>query len=227
MNPPPPPAPNAASMSPKKLPVLDPSTPHHFIRPAKRILEGTDVAHFLTSQAYRDIGTWVMQLNRAMLPRRTNPREPAQMFSTDSPRQDPESVKKLEELLKRAEAIIEDAPLDPGPRRFGNMGFRTFHKLLEERAEGLLREFLPVGMLEKFTNPATQDGEEVIGAMDEVKAYVLGGFGSSQRLDFGTGHELSFVAFLGCLWKLGVFSEQVEGPPGALERSIVLGVIEP
>jgi len=226
MNPPPPPAANT-STSPKKLPVLDLSTPHHFIRPIKRILEGTDVAHFLTSQAYGDIGTWVMQLNRAMLPRRTNPRDPAQMFSTDSPRQDPESVKKLQELLIRAEAIIEDAPLDPGPRRFGNMGFRTFHKLLEERAEGLLREFLPVGMLEKFTNPAIQGGEEVIGAMDEVKAYFLGGFGSSQRLDFGTGHELSFVAFLGCLWKLGVFSEQVEGPPGALERSIVLGVIEP
>ena len=53
----------------------------------------------------------------------------------------------------------------------------------------------------------------------------MGSFGSCQRLDYGTGHELSFIAFLGCLWKLGFFND---GPPGEeTERQIVLHVLEP
>jgi serine/threonine-protein phosphatase 2A activator len=54
----------------------------------------------------------------------------------------------------------------------------------------------------------------------------MGAFGSSQRLDYGTGHELSFLVFLGCLWKLGGFTKETS-EDGALERSIVLGIIEP
>lgn len=62
------------------------------------------------------------------------------------------------------------------------------------------------------------------GAREEVGTYFMGAFGSSQRLDFGTGHEVSFIAFLGCLWKLGYFKDGVQGD---IEREIVLHVIEP
>jgi len=228
-------SPSDAPPSFPKLEILDRSTTHHFLRPAKRINDGADVAHFLTSKAYRDIGTYVLQLNRAMCPRklpRATGASPAQTFPLDAPRKDPEPVLKLRELLRKVEAIIDDAPLDTGPRRFGNIGFRTWHTLLEQRADGLLREYLPTGALDVVwgtSSSGSSDGEEAVGPLDELKAYFLGGFGSSQRLDFGTGHELSFLAFLGCLWKLGVFSgQQVGGEiPGAVERSIVLGVIEP
>ena len=76
----------------------------------------------------------------------------------------------------------------------------------------MLKEYLPEKVLER-------------GALVELKAYFVGGFGSSQRMDYGTGHELSFVAFLGCLWKLGGF--QGSDVDGEVERSVVLGVIEP
>lgn len=56
--------------------------------------------------------------------------------------------------------------------------------------------------------------------IQELKSYLLGGFGSAQRLDYGTGHELSFLAFLASLWKLGAF---VEGE----ESMVVIGVIQP
>jgi serine/threonine-protein phosphatase 2A activator len=39
-------------------------------------------------------------------------------------------------------------------------------------------------------------------------------------LDYGTGHELSFLAFLACLSKIKAFA------PGE-ERAIVIGVVQP
>ncbi|PHH67620.1 hypothetical protein CDD83_6493 [Cordyceps sp. RAO-2017] len=101
------------------------------------------------------------------------------------------------------------APTDPGPRRFGNVSFRRWHALVEEGLPALLARALGAAALDD----------------DEVATYFLGAFGSPQRLDYGTGHELSFLAFLGCLWKLGFFRDGRQG--GDIEREIVLEVIEP
>ncbi|KAK3316400.1 serine/threonine-protein phosphatase 2A activator 1 [Apodospora peruviana] len=195
-----------------------------FLRPAKRIESGGDVERFLTSRAYRDIGIFVLQLNRALCPRKLP--TGTKTFTLSTPRNDPESVKRLQGLLTRIEAITDEAPPDKGPRRFGNVAFRKWYSLLDERVDGLLKEFLPAGLL-KFGGAGGSSEEK--GPLVELRAYFLGGFGSSQRLDYGTGHELSFVAFLGCLWKLGAFEggNSGETSPGEIERSIVLGVLEP
>ncbi|KAK3384238.1 Phosphotyrosyl phosphate activator protein-domain-containing protein [Lasiosphaeria ovina] len=243
----PPPRQPAPSPSPfPRLEVLDRSAAHTFARPAKLINDGPDVAHFLTSKAYRDIGTFVMQLNRALCPRsKTQPTDSAgiESFTLGAGRErDPEPVARLRQLLQRVEAFVDEAPPDPGPRRFGNVSFRTWHTLLDQRADALLREFLPRRVLEFPSTSAgaiaaelragEEGGEEQgeAGPLDEVKAYFLGSFGSAQRLDYGTGHELSFLAFLGCLWKLGAFESEAADSERALEdveRSIVLGVMEP
>ncbi|KAK7750741.1 Serine/threonine-protein phosphatase 2A activator 1 [Diatrype stigma] len=208
------------------LEVLDPSTPHRFVRPAKMINEGPDVSHFLTSKAYRDIGLFVMQLNRAMCPRKIkgdDGKEKLQTFQIGSEYETKpaESVRKLQELLSKVGSYIDEAPPDPGPRRFGNVSFRKWHQLLEERTSELLHEYLPRSVLE-FGGETSGGGAN---ALDELKTYFLGGFGSAQRLDYGTGHELSFLAFLGCLWKLGAFQDGQAN--GDIERNIVLGVFEP
>ena len=33
-------------------------------------------------------------------------------------------------------------------------------------------------------------------------------FGSHERIDYGTGHELNFVVFLFCLFKMGVLTSE-------------------
>lgn len=210
-----------------QLGILDPNTPHTFLAPGKRINDGPDVARFLTSKAYRDIGIFVMQLNRALCPRK-NPSgsgPPKSFPLVGGDRHDPESVRKLQSLLKETAAIIDEAPPDPGPRRFGNISFRKWYAMLEERVDGLLREYVGADVL-GFPAAEVKGGDgESADAMDELKAYFLGAFGSPQRLDYGTGHELSFLAFLGCLWKLGAFKDGTQG--GDIERSLVLGVFEP
>lgn len=202
---------------------LAPENGFSFALPVKRINDGEDVNFFLSSKAYADIMTFIFQLNTAMLPRYIKSEDqdtsPAikEWTLNDTGVPHPPVVQSLAKLLQRITAIIEEAPPDPGPRRFGNISFRKWYDIVRERVPDLLDEFLPQEIL---AFKSTSD----IAAKAELEAYLLGSFGSSQRLDYGTGHELSFLAFLGCLWKLGAFPESKEGDQ---ERGIVLGVIEP
>lgn len=203
--------------TPPKLPklgLIDRSHPPTFFVPKKCIHETPDVVHFLRSLAYRDIGLFLMQLNRSVCPRHS-PSSPVPIrFPLSSKLQLSPSVAALNKLLSRIEAVIEEAPPVPGPQRFGNVSFRTWHEKLGER--------VPAWLAEDGLGEAFQVGN---GALSEAQAYLLGGFGSAQRIDYGTGHELSFIAFLGCLWKLGYFTEDKND--GAIEREIVLQLIQP
>lgn len=201
------------------LPILGSSAQHTFVKPIKRIHEGHDVPSFLTSQAYRDIGIFVMQLNIAICPRKLPTPGQSQTWQLHSDITLSDPVRKLQDLLRSIDAIIEEAPPDTGPRRFGNVSFRKWYEILESRISSLLETHLPTSVLE-FKTPSG------VSVLDELTPYLMGGFGSSQRLDYGTGHELSFLAFLGCIWKLGGFTTSPT-LDGELERSIVLGVIEP
>lgn len=44
-------------------------------------------------------------------------------------------------------------------------------------------------------------------AVPEIMMYLIDGFGNSTRIDYGTGHEISFLMFLCCLFKIGAFSD--------------------
>jgi serine/threonine-protein phosphatase 2A activator len=206
------------------LPLLDRSRPHKFIKPAKRINEGQDVPTFLASRAYGDICKFVMQLNLSMCPRRVDTEGVQQVKTWELGRPDivfSNVVQRIHNMLERIDGITDEVPPDTGPRRFGNVSFRKWYNLLESRVPDLLQDYLPTIVVDDGSS-------EEITARDELTAYLLGGFGNAQRLDYGTGHELSFLAFLGCIWKLGGFqSEIADKSSGDIGRSIVLGIVEP
>ncbi|XP_060074322.1 serine/threonine-protein phosphatase 2A activator-like [Ylistrum balloti] len=65
-------------------------------------------------------------------------------------------------------------------------------------------------------NICCQKGEELLkdvldkkfqAAVPEIIVYLQEGIGNNTRIDYGTGHELSFVAFLCCLFKIGALQE--------------------
>lgn len=208
-------------ISQRSLSVLDGKENHEFAIPTKRINDGDDVEFFLASVAYRDLWSFIFQLNASMFPRTgTDGHAATQAWELDQPRTDDSStVVNLRDLLGELTKFINEAPPDKGPRRFGNISFRKWYQIVEERISDLLAKHLPASILDfggKSEGQAT--------SKDELKAYLCGSFGSAQRLDYGTGHELSFLAFLGCMWKLGAFEPSQDGQ---VERSIVLGVIEP
>ena len=42
-------------------------------------------------------------------------------------------------------------------------------------------------------------------AIPELSVYLQESFGEHSRIDYGTGHELNFVVFLFCMFKVGAF----------------------
>jgi serine/threonine-protein phosphatase 2A activator len=203
------------------LQVMVPSAQHAFETPSKRINDGDDLSFFMRSSAYADIMTWILQLNRSMIPIKratdgslvdTWPLRSSNI--TISP-----DVAKLTHLIRSLDALMEKAPPESGPRRFGNAAFRTWHTAVREAAPSLLRDALS----DKLWGRA-RDHAELKALNHELAAYLLASFGSPERLDYGTGHELSFLAFLACVWKLGGFAH---ADSGVQERAIVTAVIQP
>ena len=193
------------------IPKLDIFQSSHlaYMQPLKKINEGQDVSHFLQTKAYTDLMTFLLQLNRAMFP--CLPRDEPKAWEIGSPRLSySNAVKTLQALLRALDEILNETPPDAGPRRFGNYAFRKWYQIVEDRASELLSMHLPSIPKE---------------AHIELSSYFLGSFGSAQRLDYGSGHELSFLAFLGCIWKLGGFP--VTSTPEDENRAIVLGIIQP
>lgn len=159
--------------------------------------------------------TWLLQLNRSMFPTKDADGK-IQQNRLDAPPRFSATVQNLRSLISDLTQLIEKAPPDTGPRRFGNVAFRTWFKLAEESVDELLESHLK----DVLDHLGDASDERTIGFEGELKTYLLGSFGSAQRLDYGTGHELSFVAFLACLWKVNAFED-------GEERAIVVGVIQP
>ncbi|KAL9636071.1 MAG: hypothetical protein Q9164_003054 [Protoblastenia rupestris] len=196
------------------LEIQDPLT-LNFISPAKKINEGHDVTIFLHSKAYSDIMKFLLQLNRAIFPSQIqiSPEHGKnQVWEIETPNLAfSEPIRHLQKLLQALHDIVAEAAPDAGPRRFGNVAFRKWYSIVEERTLDLLQQHLPKNIPSE--------------AIVEISSYFLSSFGSAQRLDYGSGHELSFLAFLGCIYKLGGFPPFET--PGNQERSIVLGLINP
>lgn len=188
-------------------------SPRDFKIPKKEIDDGEKLDLWLRSKAHSDVMTFLLQLNIAMFPTTSTPL--SNKLDVDSL---PEVINGLQAIIRKCTDLIKEAPPDPGPRRFGNISFRHWYTLVETSASLLLTENLPSSVI---NYPRTEQSSAT--ALEEVKKIFLGSFGSSERLDYGTGHELSFLAFLAAIWKLRGF-EDVEGD---VERQIVLGVLLP
>jgi serine/threonine-protein phosphatase 2A activator len=154
---------------------------HHEHVPRRLIALPSDVETFKRTVAYRDIVGFIMTLNESVK-------------NAAVPDEYPESelhapVIALVTWLDSLIAMVKPVPLEKSqPGRFGNVAFRTWL----ERAVAVSREFL-------HSKLGLSDAHA-----DELQGYVDESFGNKTRIDYGTGHELNFVAFLCCLSKLGL-----------------------
>ena len=106
-------------------------------------------------------------------------------------------IKPLYDWLDKLEQWLKEVPPIEQPMRFGNKAFRTW---LDRITESVEADLLVMG---QTANP---EFKHFSRAVPELKEYLIESFGSYERIDYGTGHELNFYAFLYCMCKLGIYN---------------------
>lgn len=149
----------------------------------RQILSQSDLSDFLSSQSFADIESFLLDLNDSVkgLERKDTVSKSSQLIDW------------AVGLLKAAEDLIQEFPpqnRNADVNRFGNIAFREWIFALQERIVPKLMKSAPVST-----------------ASSELEGYFINSLGSSQRIDYGTGHELHFLVFL-----LGLRAEKEEYP---------------
>lgn len=98
-----------------------------------------------------------------------------------------ERVDRILEIFVKLETLLAETPPIDQPQRFGNLAFRDFYAKLKTNILDYLQAVLP---------------DSLQRAAVEISVYLVESFGNSVRIDYGTGHELCFIMFLCCLYKV-------------------------
>jgi len=155
-----------------------PSATQNFIIPKKEIHTVPDMGKWKRSQAYADYIGFILTLNEGVKGKKLT-------FEYKVS----EAIEKLVTLLNTLDRWIDETPPVDQPSRFGNKAYRTWYAKLDEEAENLVATVVPT---------------HLAAAVPEVAVYLKESVGNSTRIDYGTGHEAAFAAFLCCLCKIGV-----------------------
>ncbi|XP_018808593.1 serine/threonine-protein phosphatase 2A activator-like [Juglans regia] len=164
----------------QKVPLVSP--PYHFLLPTKRILSPDDIRRFLDSDAAKNFLGFIVALSESIRSHKIS--DPCHLSPTI------DSIVSITETLIR---WIDEIPPLQQASRYGNLSYRTWHDRLAETSESLMLSFLP---------------DDLQSATVEIVPYFADSFGNSSRIDYGTGHETNFAAWLYCLARLGLIKEE-------------------
>lgn len=154
---------------------------HDFMVPTKKICRPDDMTRWEKSKAYSDLIGFICAMNDSV----RNKKLTDECSISDS-------MQKLLNMVDIMNSWVDEFPPIDQPQRFGNKAFKQFHEKLLQQCSTLLESSVDASYHR---------------SIPEISAYLYDAFGNSTRIDYGTGHELSFIAFLCCLYKIGVLQE--------------------
>lgn len=164
---------------------------------SRKILNVTDMQHWMSCPAYQDYMSFLRQLNDAakscydLLDR-------SHFVVTDPLLLAVESLlsKTLSALVNEIEPLESDTT-----QRFGNKSFRVWYESMTEGVDYFFNE----------------DQKEFFSEEDvkEMSPYLTDSFGNRQRIDYGTGHEMNFIIFLMGLFRLKLPSTTLDRRPSS------------
>jgi serine/threonine-protein phosphatase 2A activator len=150
-----------------------------FQRARRRILSPKDHAVFWSSPAYKLILSWIFTLSDSV---KARPLASVDRDQLSFP------ISRICSILGLIEESLRRNPPEDTGSRFGNPAFRGFHDDLVLRCSSTYSSIL------KIADKA---------AADELSSYLINSFGSRERLDYGSGHELNFMMWLLSIYRLG------------------------
>ncbi|OQR95096.1 serine/threonine-protein phosphatase 2A regulatory subunit B' [Achlya hypogyna] len=158
------------------------STTREFKLPERAIFSEADMRKFIASDAYERHLIFIKHLNESVRGKK---------ISDDFVVSD--SINAICDLLATLDSWIDDIPPIAQPMRFGNKAFRDWYDRLAQEAhrlhEGLLAQ---IGMQ---------------AAAVELSPYLIDSFGNRTRIDYGTGHETTFLLWICALHKVGFIAQ--------------------
>lgn len=146
--------------------------------PTKRIVSPDDLDRWIESPTHEIVVDFIQQLQ-----------DLATGLTNDAPVEVSPATQQLLHLLGKVDEIIDANPVvhETDISRFGKIEFRDFYDDLSKQAEGLVQPL--VGL-----------------QWQEVSTYFVESWGNRTRIDYGSGHELNFMAFLICLRTLDIIT---------------------
>lgn len=104
--------------------------------------------------------------------------------------------RKFLEIIGQLDTYVDETAPVEGPRRFGNPAFKNWYSKVDENLPRMLKDALESHL-----------GQECEPIQKEVFYYLRNAFGSPIRIDYGTGHELSFLGCVGLLLEIGALDK--------------------
>ncbi|XP_057656005.1 serine/threonine-protein phosphatase 2A activator-like [Diorhabda carinulata] len=150
---------------------------HEFTTPTKMVKKKEDMKRWEASPAYKDIFEFICNVNN-YIRGKTN-----SMGSEDAS----ECVDKIYSMLDTLDEWIDEIP-PVKDKRFSTEAYRDWHARLQREAVLLIADMLP---------------HYLFRALLEIEKYFVNAFGNSNRIYYGTEHELTFIMFLLALFKIG------------------------
>ena len=159
----------------------------HSAAPKRSILTLEDLERFQSSPAYEKYFGFIQMMNNAIKNKKLKEKR-----SVDWAAVNPKgAIHVISYLLRQICDWIEEIPAhEVGLSRFGNPAFRTWLDRLENQGDHLLE-------------PLLLSSDQNV----EAKTYLMASFGDYKRIDYGTGHEASFICFLLCLSEWGILQD--------------------
>lgn len=154
-----------------------------YVVATKQIKRPEDIQVWEDSEAYQEYLGFIIAIGEAIKGRKMT--EDVEMSTC---------CRRLINMLSILRQNIDLHPPQEIHTRYGNPAYRDWSALLENTVDQLLRDLLC-------------GSEELLAAVPELRQYLVDSFGNSTRIDYGTGHEMTFVMFLCCLFKIGALPQ--------------------
>ncbi|XP_025405920.1 serine/threonine-protein phosphatase 2A activator-like isoform X2 [Sipha flava] len=146
-----------------------------------RVKNESDIEEWEKSEAYDDYIGFITAMNKSVT---AIPLNKTLILSDE--------IKKFLRILNMIDDWITEVEPLKESCRFGNKAFSTFYNLLKMRLSDIL------------SNEILLDDQQYV---TELTAYIVDSFGNPTRIDYGTGHELSFCMFLCGLYKINILKQ--------------------
>lgn len=165
---------------PQQVPIIDLSATTFKI-PSKQIQSSDDILRFHSSFSGQNFLGFVASLCQSVRGRKIS--DPCHLSPT---------LSAILAILDTLIDFIDSIPPLQQSSRYGNYAYRSWHdRMLASSEEFMIRI-----------------GDAAAAATIELAPYFSDSFGNYSRIDYGTGHETNFMAWLYCLARLGVIREQ-------------------